>query len=239
MSHASANPWERTQRLLGAAALQRLAAARVAVFGVGGVGSYAVEALARSGVGHLLLVDADIVAASDINRQIHATWETIGQPKIDVMARRLKAINPGISLECRQMFYLPENAGAIDLRGFDCIVDAVDTVTAKIELIVRAAACGTPLVSCMGAGNKLDPARFRAGDIFDTSVCPLCRVMRRELRARGIKAQRVVWSDEPPTTPLHGGDNPATPGSIAFVPPAAGLIAAAEAVKLIIAAGNV
>ncbi len=226
--------WERTERLLGAGAVARLAAARVAVFGVGGVGSYTVEALARSGVGHLLLVDADRVIASNINRQIHATWATVGRPKVEVMRERVLAINPGAEVETRQIFYLPENASEVDLSCLDYVVDAVDTVAAKIELAVRAAAAGVPLISCMGAGNKLDPARFEVGDLFATSVCPLCRVMRKELRARGVQALRVVWSCEEPRPVLPAdsamGDR-SIPGSIAFVPSVAGLIAAGEVVR--------
>ncbi len=226
--------WERTERLLGPEAVDRLAAARVAVFGIGGVGSYAVEALARSGVGHLLLVDADRVIVGNLNRQIHATWASVGRPKVDVMRERVLAINPGADVETRQMFYLPENAGTLDLSRYDHLIDATDTVAAKIELAVRARACGVPLISCMGAGNKLDPARFEVGDIFSTSVCPLCRVMRRELRARGVPALRVVWSREPPLPAVPAdastGD-PSVPGSLSFVPPVAGLIAAGEVVR--------
>ncbi len=226
--------WERMERLLGADAVARLAAARVAVFGVGGVGSYTVEALARSGVAHLLLVDADRVIASNINRQIHATWATVGRPKVEVMRERVLAINPEAEVEAQQIFYLPENAAEVDLSRFDYVVDAVDTVVAKIELAVRAAACGVPLISCMGAGNKLDPARFEVGDLFATSVCPLCRVMRKELRARGVQALRVVWSREEPRPVLPAdlaiGDR-SIPGSISFVPSVAGLIAAGEVVR--------
>lgn len=225
--------WERTERLLGPEAVARLATARVAVFGIGGVGSYTVEALARSGVGHLLLVDASLVSTSNINRQIHATWGTIGRPKVEVMRERVLAINPQAEVAVRQMFYLPDNAAAIDLSQFDYLVDAVDTVTSKIELAVRAQACGVPLISCMGAGNKRDPTRFEVGDIFSTSVCPLCRVMRKELRARGLAALRVVWSRESPL-PVRPADLAtggfSIPGSLAFVPSVAGLIAAGEAV---------
>lgn len=226
--------WERTERLLGTQAVIRLATARVAVFGIGGVGSYAVEALARSGVGHLLLVDADRVIVSNLNRQVHATWASVGQPKVEVMRQRVLAINPEAEVETRQMFYLPKNADTLDLTQYDHLIDATDTVTAKIELAQRAYACGIPLISCMGAGNKLDPTRFEVGDLFSTTMCPLCRIMRKELRARNVPTLRVVWSREVPLpvvpADLSTGDS-SVPGSLAFVPSVAGLIAAGEVVR--------
>jgi len=230
--------FSRTGLLVGEEGLRRLAAARVAVAGVGGVGSYAAEALTRSGVGRLLLIDDDEVAASNINRQLHATTETVGMPKAEVMARRIRAINPAAQVEARRAVLLPENAAQVLEGEWDYIIDAVDTVSAKLALAELAAARGIPLISCMGAGNKLDPTRFEVADIYDTSVCPLCRVMRRELRRRGIEGLRVVYSTEPPRTPSQPPEpeqsahpKRQTPGSIAFVPPVAGLIAAGVVVR--------
>ncbi|NLL82960.1 MAG: tRNA threonylcarbamoyladenosine dehydratase [Lentisphaerae bacterium] len=223
--------WERTERLLGSAAIKRLATARVAVFGIGGVGSYAVEALTRSGIGHLLLVDADTITLSNLNRQLHATHQTIGLPKVTVMAQRVKTINPHATVDTRQLFYLPENAASIELHTFDYIIDAIDTITAKVELISRAVANSIPIISCMGAGNKLDPTRFKINDIFATTTCPLCRVMRKLLRARKINHLQVVWSDEPPLTPPTSATPDTSPGSLPFVPPVAGLIAASAVIR--------
>ena len=210
--------------------MARLAAAAVAVFGIGGVGGYAVEALARSGVGRLGLVDNDKVCLSNINRQLHATFKTLGQYKVDVAKERVLEINPDAEVRTYKLFYLPETAAQIDLKHYDYIVDAIDTVTGKIELVVRARECGVPIISSMGAGNKLDAAAFEVADIYSTSICPVAKVMRQELRKRGVPALKVVYSKEPPA-PLHGVQMRQTPGSTAFVPPVAGLILAGEAVK--------
>lgn len=216
----------RTRLLLGEEAVENLRRAKVAVFGIGGVGGYAVEALARSGVGAFLLVDHDRVALSNINRQIIATHETIGKYKADVMAERIHAINPEAQVEVRRCFYLPENAHEFDFSGYSYVIDAVDTVTAKLEIILQAQKCGVPVISCMGAGNKLDPAAFRVADIYDTKVCPLARVMRRELKQRGVKSLKVVYSEEQPLKPQAD-----VPGSVSFVPSAAGLVLAGAVIK--------
>ena len=237
--------FSRTESLLGAAATRRLVAARVAVFGVGGVGGYAVEALTRSGVGTLDLIDDDKVALSNINRQIIATTETVGQYKVDVAAARVAAINPTATVHTHRTFYLPDTAAQFDLTAYDYIIDAVDTVTAKLALVENAVAAGTPIISAMGAGNKLDPTAFRVADISHTSVCPLARVMRKELAKRGIRHLKVVYSTEPPRTPTaqapalqpESDTRPAmrhpkpTPGSVAFVPSVMGLILAGEVIK--------
>lgn len=229
--------FSRTGLLIGEAAVNRLGRARVAVFGVGGVGSFTVEALARAGVGRLLLVDDDVVAASNINRQLHATHETLGQYKTTLMADRVRAINPAAAVETREAFCLPENVADLLPGSFDYIVDAVDTVSAKLALVEEAAARGVPVISAMGAGNKLDPTRFEVADLFDTSVCPLCRVMRRELKKRGVPRLKVVYSREEPRTPLPdpsptgAHQKRRTPGSISFVPSVAGLILAGEVVR--------
>ena len=228
------NQFERTQILLGEEAMARLAAARVALFGVGGVGGYVAEALCRSGVGAIDLYDDDRVSFTNLNRQIIATHRTIGQYKADVAAERLASINPDIRVRAVKMFYVPENADEVDLGQYDYIVDAIDTVAAKIELAVRAEALHVPIISAMGAGNKLDPTRFRVADVYETSVCPLARVMRRELKRRGVKKLRVVYSTEEPVRPLEAvsdGARRSVPGSTAFVPPAVGLIIAGEVVK--------
>lgn len=234
----------RTELLLGQPALEKLRASRVAVFGIGGVGSFTAEALARSGLGRFLLVDDDLVCLTNINRQLIALHSTVGRPKVDVMAERIRDINPHAEVETRQAFYLPENADAFDLSRLDYIVDAVDTVSAKVELAVRAHKAGVPLVSCMGAGNKLDPTRFEVADLFTTSVCPLCKVMRKELKARGLTSLNVVYSKEPPVEPVETGASPCRhgdgstgtvrrriPGSVAFVPSVAGLILAGVVVR--------
>lgn len=226
----------RTRLLLGRDGLDRLAAARVAVFGIGGVGGYAVEALARSGVGALDLVDSDTVDPTNLNRQIIATMGAIGRPKTQVAAERVASINPSCIVRPRQCFFLPETADQFDFAAFDYVIDAVDTVSAKIALVEAAFAAGVPIVSSMGAGNKLDPAAFRVADIYETSVDPLARVMRRELRRRGIPSLKVVYSTEPPLVPadddmaVKDGTRPA-PGSVAFVPSVAGLILGGEVVK--------
>lgn len=231
MAHA----FSRTERLVGSEALDILKTSRVAVFGIGGVGGYTVEALARSGVGSFLLVDNDTVSLTNLNRQIIATTETLGKDKVDVMKERIVSINPDAQVEIRKCFYLPETADSFDLSGYDYIVDAVDTVTAKIDLIVRADQLGVPVISAMGAGNKLDPTRFEVTDIYKTSVCPLAKVMRRELKKRHIKKCKVVYSKEQPVKPVTDIDEQSSkksiPGSIAFVPSVAGLIIAGEVIK--------
>ncbi|MBQ1555641.1 MAG: tRNA threonylcarbamoyladenosine dehydratase, partial [Clostridia bacterium] len=194
MSH----PFSRTQLLLGKDAMETLAASRVAVFGVGGVGGFAVEALARSGVGTLDLIDSDTVSLTNLNRQIIATRRTVGQYKTDVAAARIHEINPDAVVHTHRVFYTPETAGQFDFSQYDYIVDAIDTVTGKIALVLQAQAAGTPIISSMGAGNKLDPTAFRVADIYQTSVCPLARVMRQELKKRGVKHLKVVYSQEPP-----------------------------------------
>ena len=229
--------FSRTERLLGREAMDRLAASRVALFGIGGVGGYVAEALIRSGLGALDFFDDDDVALSNLNRQIIATRDTIGMPKVEAMAARLRSINPEAKLAGHAMFYVPENADRVDLTQYDYVVDAVDTVAAKLELAVRCEALGVPLISAMGAGNKLDPTRLEVTDIYKTTACPLARVMRRELRKRGVKALKVVYSTEPALTPLDlpeaEGAHPrrSVPGSTAFVPSAMGLVIAAEVVR--------
>ena len=224
----------RTAALLTEAGLERLFAARVAVFGIGGVGGHLAEALARAGVGHLTLVDRDAVSLSNINRQAVALHSTVGRPKVEVMAERIRDINPACAVEPRAMFYLPETADGFDLSAFDFVADCVDTVAAKVELAVRCEAAGVPLIAAMGAGNKLCPERFRITDIAKTETDPLARVMRRELKKRGVKKLLCAWSDEPPRDSNIIGDNgkPA-PASISFVPPAMGLIMAGEIVRRI------
>ena len=222
--------FEREERLIGKAALARLKNARVAVFGLGGVGGAAAEALCRAGIGSLSLFDGDAVSVTNINRQIFATVDTVGMPKTTAAKNRLLSINPDAEIVENTFFYTPDNADSVDLAQFDYIIDAVDMVTAKIELAVRANALGVAIISCMGTGNKLDPTAFEVSDIFKTSVCPLCRVMRKELKDRGIKALKVVYSKEEPTTPKDCEDK-RTPASISFVPPVAGMILAGEAIK--------
>lgn len=228
----------RSALLLGADGMERLTRARVAVFGIGGVGGYAAEALARAGIGRFLLVDNDRVSPSNINRQIIALWDSVGKEKTLVMKERIKAINPEALVETKECFFLPENADEINFSEYDYIVDAVDTVSAKIEIIVRAKAAGVPVISCMGAGNKLDPTRFTVADIYETRVCPLARVMRRELKKRGVDGCRVVYSTEEARKPFSGllteveeQGRRETPGSVPFVPSVAGLIAAGEVIR--------
>ena len=242
--------FSRTELLLGAAAMKKLADSRVAVFGIGGVGSFTVEALVRAGVGGLTLVDDDCICMTNLNRQLHATTRTVGRVKVEVMRERVQEINPQAAVTTIQKFYLPENAEDFFAEKYDYVVDAIDTVTAKIDLIVRAQARGIPVISCMGAGNKMDPTRFEVADIFSTSVCPLAKVMRYELRARGVKALKVVYSKEKPLAlqraanedcrtqcpcpPESARPEPGRrqiPGSISFVPSVAGLILAGEVVK--------
>ena len=228
----------RTELLLGTQAMHKLASARVAVFGVGGVGGYAVEALVRSGIGAIDVFDKDIVDASNMNRQLIATLNTMGRPKTDVIKERIHSINPACQVTAYQCFYMPENADEYDLSVYSYIVDAVDTVTAKLELAVRATAAGVPIISAMGAGNKLDPTAFRVADISKTSMCPLAKVMRRELRNRGIYHMKVVYSEEPPRkSGAYSESGKSIPGSVAFVPSVAGLIIAGEVIKDIGCAG--
>ena len=226
-----ADQFERTRMLLGEEAMKRLNKARVAVFGIGGVGGYVCEALIRSGIGKLDLIDHDKVDITNLNRQIIATHKSIGRYKVDVMRERMLDINPEADIRVHKCFFLPENAESFPFEEYDYVVDAVDTVTAKIELIMRARLFNVPIISSMGTGNKLDAGRLRVADIYDTSVCPLARVMRRELKKRGVESLKVVYSDEEPIKPDTASDlDRATPGSIAFVPAAAGLIIAGEAV---------
>lgn len=223
----------RTAALIGTAALDRLNQARVAVFGIGGVGGYVAEALARAGVGALDLIDGDTVSLSNVNRQIIALHSTVGRPKVDVMAERIRDINPDCAVRTYPCFYLPETADAFDLSLYDYIADAVDTVSAKLELAVRATALGTPIISAMGAGNKLDPCAFEVADISKTSVCPLARAMRVELRRRGIRHLKVVYSKEEPVTSGTAEEAAPrrTPASISFVPGAMGLIMAGQIIR--------
>ncbi len=230
------NRFSRTELLLGAEGMKKLAAARVAVFGIGGVGGYAAEALVRSGIGALDIFDSDKVSLTNLNRQIIASEETVGKYKVDVMKERALSINPDIKITAHRCFYLPENADDYDLSKYDYIIDAVDTVTAKIELITRADSAKVPIISCMGAGNKLDPCAFEVADIYKTSVCPLARTMRRELKKRGIKKLKTVYSKEEPIRVSAAEEAPqngrrSVPGSTAFVPAVAGLIAAGEIIK--------
>ncbi len=222
---------QRTARLLGERAVEDLNRARVIVFGLGGVGGYVVEALARAGVGTLGLVDADTIAPSNLNRQILALRSTVGMRKTQVAAVRIADICPDIRVREYPMFYLPDNADAIDLSEYDYIVDAIDTVSAKLALIERSKSLGIPYIGVLGTGNKRDPAALRVGDLCDTRVCPLARVMRRECKARGIAHACVVWSDEIPTVP---DADPRVPSSMATVPSAAGLLAASHVIEKLI-----
>lgn len=233
------DPFSRTSLLLGQEAMQKLKKARVAVFGLGGVGGYVVEALARSGVGALELVDHDTISLTNLNRQILATRDTVGLPKAEAAARRVKAISPDTAALARQVFYTPETANQFDFATYDYVVDAIDTVTGKLMLVKAAKEAKVPIISSMGTGNKLDPTAFRVADIYDTSVCPLARIMRKECRKRGIEKLKVVYSQEAPLTPTLGeGEKEelpqgrrALPGSCAFVPGTAGLIIAGEVIK--------
>lgn len=229
--------FSRSEMLLGAAKMERLAQCRVAVFGVGGVGSYVVEALARSGIGALDLIDHDQVARSNLNRQLIATMSTIGRYKVEVAAERIRDIHPACNVKVYPIFFLPETEDTFDFSAYDYVVDAIDTVTGKLSLIQKAKEARVPIISAMGAGNKLDPAAFEVADIYDTSVCPLAKVMRRELRKRGIDHVKVVYSKEEPIKPCEdrgkqieeGAKRP--PGSMAFVPGTAGLIMAGEVIR--------
>ena len=244
------NQFSRTELLLGKDGMERLSESHVAVFGIGGVGGYATEALARSGVGHFVLIDDDRICLTNLNRQVIATRKTVGQYKADAMKERILEINPNAEVEVRKCFYLPENADEFDFSQYSYVIDAVDTVTAKLGIIEQAQRCGVPVISCMGAGNKLDPTKFQVADIYDTKVCPLARVMRYECRKRGIRALKVVYSTEecirplddmeiscrthcicPPDTKRKCTVRRDIPGSVAFVPSVAGLILAGEVVK--------
>ncbi len=231
----------RTAMLLGEDGLQRLQSAHVLVFGLGGVGGHAAEALARAGVGALTLVDKDTVSLSNLNRQLVALRSTVGQSKAAALQRRIADIDPACRVTALEMFYLPENADSLPFTGYDYIIDAVDSVSAKLEIVTRAAAAGIPVISCMGTGNKLHPELLRIGDIAATHTCPLARVMRRELKARGIAHTQVLWSSEQPLTSRipaapegPGGRTP--PGSVSFVPSAAGLMIAGHVVRALAAA---
>lgn len=244
------NQFSRTELLFGKEGMDRLYGSRVAIFGIGGVGGYTAEALARSGVGALDLIDDDRVCLTNINRQIFALHSTVGQYKVDVAKDRILEINPKAEVRTYKTFYMPETADEFDFTLYDYIVDAIDTVTGKLELVMQAEKAGVPIISCMGAGNKMDPTAFEVADIYETSICPLARVMRQELRKRGVKGLKVVYSREPAMTPIddmaiscrtHCICPPGTarkctqrrqvPGSNAFVPSVAGLIIAGEVVK--------
>ena len=251
------NQFSRTQLLLGQEGMEKLYRARVAVFGIGGVGGYTVEALARSGVGTLDLIDDDKVCLTNLNRQIFATRKTVGQYKVDVAQQRILEINPKAVVHTYKTFYAPQTAEQFDFTQYDYVVDAIDTVTGKLELVVQAEKACVPIISSMGAGNKMDPTAFEVADIYETSVCPLARVMRKELKKRGIKKLKVVYSKEPPMTPIEdmavscrtncicppGTERKCTqrrqvPGSNAFVPSVVGLIIAGEVVKDLTAMGG-
>jgi tRNA A37 threonylcarbamoyladenosine dehydratase len=242
--------FSRQEILLGKEAMRKLRGSRVAVFGVGGVGSYCVEGLVRAGVGKLVLVDDDLVCLTNLNRQLHATRKTVGAPKVEAMRARALEINPELEIETYQKFYLPGCSDELVRADYDYIVDTVDTVTAKIDLVLAAKRMGIPIISCMGAGNKLDPTRFRVADIYETSVCPLAKVMRKELRSRGVESLKVVYSTEVPVQPVFTEETSCAfhcvcpkearrtclqrrsiPGSVSFVPSVAGLIIAGEVVK--------
>lgn len=234
------NQFIRTQMLVGKQGIEKLKNSTVAVFGVGGVGGYTVEALARSGVGTIVIIDNDTVSLSNINRQIIATHDTLGMLKTDAAKQRIKSINPDCTVIKHNCFFLPENADSFDFSKYDYVVDAIDTVSGKIELVMKAISEGTPIISSMGAGNKLDPTQFEVADISKTSVCPLARVMRRELKKRGVNHLKVVYSKEQAVTPFEVDEikdekdfarRRALPGSVAFVPSVAGLIIAGEVIK--------
>ena len=244
------NQFSRTQLLIGEETIKKLSESRVAVFGIGGVGGYVCEALVRSGVGHFDLIDDDKVCLTNLNRQILATRKTVGKYKAEVMAERMQEINPEVDIRIHKCFFLPENADDSPFDEYDYVIDAVDTVTAKLELIMRCKEKNVPVISAMGAGNKLDAGRMKIADIYETQVCPLARVMRHELRKRGVKKLKVVYSDEQPIRPLEdmsiscrshcicppGAQHKCTerrdiPGSTAFVPAVAGLLIAGEVVR--------
>lgn len=246
------NQFSRTELVIGKEGLEKLSNAKVAIFGLGGVGSFVLEGLVRAGVGNFVLIDDDRICLTNLNRQILATRKTVGQPKVEVAKQRISDINPDANVEIHQEFFMPETEGILD-NSIDYIVDCIDTVTAKIELVVRADKLNIPIISCMGTGNKLDPTRFEVTDIYKTSVCPLAKVMRKELRSRGIKKLKVVYSKEepvrlnettensckhncicPPGTKRKSTIRNQVPGSVSFVPSVAGLIIAGEVVKSIL-----
>ena len=223
--------WTRTRQLLGDAAMERLRCATVAVFGLGGVGGMAAEALVRGGIGNLVSVDHDTVSESNLNRQVFATVPTIGMDKVEAARERLTAINPDLHLKVHKTFFLPETAKEFDFASYDYVVDAIDTVTGKIELVLASQRAGVPIISSMGTGNKLDPTAFEVADIYQTSVCPLAKVMRRELKQRGVKGLKVVYSKEVPITTDTEENGKRIPASVSFVPTAAGLVIAGEVIK--------
>lgn len=234
------NQFSRTELLLGEAAMKALANARVAVFGIGGVGGYTAEALSRSGVGYIDLIDNDKVSVTNINRQIYATLKTVGRYKVDVAKERIAEINPQAVIKTYKTFFTPETSSQFDFSSYDYVVDAIDTVSGKLELAVQCEKTGTPIIASMGAGNKLDPTAFEVADIYSTSVCPLARVMRSELKKRGVKKLKVVYSKEKPLTPNYSDEkaqeglansSKRIPGSSSFVPPVVGLIIAGEVVS--------
>lgn len=251
MQHA----FSRTELLIGKKSLDKLRHASVAVFGIGGVGSYTAEAFARCGIGRISLIDDDLICLTNINRQLHATRRTVGRPKVEVMKERILEINPQAKVETHQQFYLPENGAELIRKDYDYIVDALDTVTAKIDIVIRAMQLDIPLISCMGSGKKLDPTRFEVADLFDTAVCPLCRVMRIELRKRGIDRLKVVYSREPLMDSFEVEDSSCSrscicpegssvrkcssrrdiPGTISFIPGVAGMVAASAVVRDLLA----
>ena len=224
----------REAKLIGEDGVALLRQKTVAVFGIGGVGGQAAEALARGGIGKLVLIDNDVVSVSNINRQIIALHSTVGQLKTQVMAARIRDICPDTVVETYEMFYLPETADELPFSGWDYIIDAIDTVSGKLEIAVRAKAANVPLISCMGTGNKLDPAKLTVTDIYKTDTCPLAKVMRRELKKRGIDRLQVVYSTEPPISPQTDDGDKRVPASISFVPPAAGLLAAGTVIKALL-----
>nr|WP_197702823.1 tRNA threonylcarbamoyladenosine dehydratase [Thermoanaerobacterium sp. RBIITD] len=247
--------FSRTELIIGKENLDKLKESTVAVFGMGGVGSYTAEALIRCGIGKLIIVDDDTVCLTNINRQLHATRKTVGRPKVDVMKERLNEINPKAEVIAYQTFYNSEKSNELLSPDYDYVVDAVDTVSAKIDLVVKCNAMGIPIISCMGAANKLDPTKFEVADIYETSICPLAKVMRYELRRRGIKSLKVVYSKEKPIMPLIDVETckqhcictnkvrtcakrRQIPGSISFVPPVAGFILAGEVIKDLIGYNN-
>jgi tRNA A37 threonylcarbamoyladenosine dehydratase len=252
------NQFSRTQMLLGKQGIEKLQNSKVAVFGIGGVGGFAVEGLARSGVGHLALFDDDNICLTNVNRQVMATVRNVGDDKVDVMKRRIIEINPRAKVDANRIFYGKETKDAVDLSQYDYIIDAVDTVTAKLMLVEGGIACGVPVISCMGTGNKLDPTKLQVTDIYKTSICPLAKVMRRELKRRGVKKLKVVYSPEmplvpddndgelnckfncicPPDAAAHCVERRQVPGSVAFVPSVAGMILAGEVIKDICGVGK-
>ncbi|MGE5474651.1 MAG: ThiF family adenylyltransferase [Ignavibacteriales bacterium] len=244
------NEFSRTELLIGKESLKKLANSKVAVFGIGGVGTFVVEGLIRAGLGKIVLIDDDCICLTNINRQLHATKSSVGKPKVEVMKERILDINPKVEVTTHQVFYMPETSETLICKDYDYIVDAIDTVTGKIDLVVKSRENNIPIISCMGAGNKLDPTKFEVSDIYKTSVCPLAKVMRQELRKRGIDSLKVVYSKETPIKPFEDSSSSCSancicpkgttrkctvrhqiPGSISFVPSVAGLIIAGEVVK--------